>query len=104
MLNFIKIQTLEHVAEQSETMAYSDPHGWKVTVISLTVVILSLFILYLCYTIIGLIVNKSEHRSKRKSDQTILENTEDYGIHDTESYKITLSRKEKNIIIPNCFK
>jgi biotin carboxyl carrier protein len=96
MLNFIKIQTLEHVAEQSETMAYSDPHGWKVTVISLTVVILSLFILYLCYTIIGLIVNKSHRRSEEKNEQRELNHSAEYGVHDIESYKITLSRKPKD--------
>lgn len=95
MSKFISIQTLEHVAQQSETVAVSDPYGWKVTVVSLTVVLLSLLILYICYTIIGIIVKKSEKVTKEDKDSNEAQIVEDQGIHDNESYKLTLSRKHE---------
>lgn len=98
MISFIPLQTLEHVARQSEMIAKSDPHGWKVAVVSLSVIITSLCILYLCYVVIGKIVTKVESKSSDSPKQSSIETETDTKPHDKESYKLTLARKSKTVI------
>ena len=98
MISFIPLQTLEHVARQSEMIAKSDPHGWKVSVVSLTVILTSLCILYLCYVIIGKIVGKFESKSYKSPEHQDISPEVDATPHDVESYKLTLTRKPKTIL------
>ena len=98
MISLLPLQTLEHVAIKSEMIAKSDPHGWKVAVVSLAVILTSLFILYLCYMIIGKIVEKIESKSSKLSEQDVTDDQTEEQLHDRESYKITLSGKPKTTI------
>ena len=77
------ILTIQQISE-------SDPHGLIITVVSVSVVFAALILLYFAYTLTGKLVNwnsgKPAKQEKRKRK------TED-GIHDKESYVITI-RKE----------
>ena len=68
----------------------NDPHGIIITVVSVSVVFAALVILYFAYTLTGKLVNwktdkPAKKRSKRKSTDT--------RIHDSESYVITIRRE-----------
>lgn len=95
------------ILSKSEDIAQSDPSGLFVSLVSIFVVFVSLIILYMVYTLIGKIVVKTERvNSSPKKDTIIPEETaaaialalKNYmreDVHDKESYRITIRRKEK---------
>ena len=99
---FIPAQTLEHVAMQSRRIAETDPHGIMISIISILVVFISLLILYLSYVLIGLCVNRVKRRGENDSERRVSEKEEekiiDKHLHDNESYRITIRRKDKTIL------
>lgn len=119
MLNLYYI--ILSVAEKSAEMADKDPHGIIMSVTSISVVFLSLLVLYLCYTLIGKIVTFQTNGQKQKrkagtqpNDEEIaaitlaledeltegeyaaiamaLYEEENEFVHDIESYVITIKR------------
>lgn len=99
---FTTLQMLDHVAMQSDMIAEIDPHGVILSTISILVIFISLLILFIAYTLIGKCIKKIETREKRcaasVSYHMNAETTE--GIHDKESYIITIKRraKDRNIV------
>lgn len=95
------------ILSKSEELAQSDPSGLFVSLVSILVVFVALIILYMTYTLIGKIVVKTEGvNSRQKKDAIIPEETaaaialalRNYmkdDVHDKESYRITIRRKEK---------
>lgn len=53
MNTFVLLQISEQVARKSAEMAARDPHGIIITIVSVSVVFLSLVILYFAYNMIG---------------------------------------------------
>lgn len=51
-LTFIPLDAAK-VAGKAAHMAEVDPHGWIITIVSVSVVFIALFILFICYTLIG---------------------------------------------------
>ncbi|MBP5398336.1 MAG: OadG family protein [Bacteroidales bacterium] len=111
------------VAQKSAEMAERDPHGWIMTLVAVSVVFLSLFILQYCYRFIGWLNTDKASRKisshRKKADQnesevaaaiaTALSLDENDEVpaaialalhryfsecaHDRESYRITIKRK-----------
>ena len=98
MLSIIPLQTLEHVAQQSERSALTDPHGWKISVVSMGVILLTLCLLFLCYFLIGKIVGKFEKRQTAISPDISPIDIKDNKPHDQESYKLTIKQKAKSTL------
>ena len=98
MLSIIPLQTLEHVAQQSERIALTDPHGWKISVVSIGVILLTLCLLFLCYFLIGKIVGKFEKRQTAISPDISPIDIKDNKPHDQESYKLTIKQKAKSTL------
>lgn len=89
---FTILQSSEEFVDKSAEMAESDPHGVIITVVSVSVVFVSLILLYFAYTLIGKAVNskiiqpaQNEHKEETAVDESI---------HDDESYVITINRKK----------
>lgn len=112
--------SLLSVAGKSAHMAQVDPHGWIVTLIAVSVVFLSLLVLFGAYSLIGALCNPSQvskqfarklrrrlaRRTKAAgtgsatSDSEVaaaialaLDLYEKENAHDTESYILTIKRK-----------
>ena len=98
MLSIIPLQTLEHIAQQSERIALTDPHGWKISVVSMGVILLTLCLLFLCYFMIGKIVGKFEKRQTAISPGISPIEIKDNKPHDQESYKLTIKNKAKSTL------
>ena len=98
MLSIIPLQTLEHVAQQSARIALTDPHGWKLSVVSMGVILLTLCLLFLCYFLIGKIVGKYEKRQTAISPDIPPIDIKDNKPHDQESYKLTIKNKAKSTL------
>lgn len=79
----MNILTIQQIAE-------SDPHGLIITVVSVSVVFAALILLYFAYTLTGKLVNWNSGKPVKQEKKK--RKTED-GIHDKESYVITI-RKE----------
>lgn len=89
----------ETVLAKSAEMAQKDPYGWIITVVSISVVFISLALLFVLYYLIGRIVNRfckaeqtDEDASGIKADAAEPEDTEP---HDKESYIITITPKDQ---------
>lgn len=116
------LQVSEHVLKKSAEMAVRDPHGLIITLVSVAVVFSALVVLYFAYSLIGRVLKEKAPRTVRKSkgspsaeevaaiamalDQEL--NGEVYTaigmalhqylndtVHDTESYIITIKRKQR---------
>lgn len=94
MLTIIPLQTLEHLAQQSERIALADPHGWKISVVSIVVILFTLCVLFVCYLLIGKIVRRFEKIQTAASPDIPAVDKADDKPHDLESYKLTINRKE----------
>ena len=89
----------ETVLAKSAEMAQKDPYGWIITVVSISVVFISLTLLFVLYYLIGRVVNRFckaeqtyEDASGIKADAAEPEDTEP---HDKESYIITICPKDR---------
>ena len=92
-------QTSLQVVEHSAGVAERDPHGIIISLISVTIVFLSLIILYLAYELIGVIVNR--WFIKKKDGRFVVEeslNSSGSDVHDMESYVITINRKATPVL------
>lgn len=87
------LQISESVIRKSAEMAASDSHGIIITVVSILVVFASLTILHISYYLIGKVVNRHAERVRKKEEPPVPETEEPKGIHDDESYMITIRRK-----------
>lgn len=95
---FTLLQT-ETVLAKSAEMAQKDPYGWIITVVSISVVFVSLALLFILYYLIGRIVNrlckeKQPQTTSAVEDSAIAE-PEDSELHDKESYMITIRSKDQ---------
>ena len=98
MYIFTLLQT-ETVLAKSAEMAQKDPYGWIITVVSISVVFVSLALLFILYYLIGRIVNrlckeKQPQTTSAVEDSAIAE-PEDSELHDKESYMITIRSKDQ---------
>lgn len=85
----------ENVLIKSAEMAQKDPYGWIITVVSVSVVFISLALLFILYYLIGRIVNRFS-KEKQDSDADIaIAEPEDLELHDKESYMITIRSKDQ---------
>jgi biotin carboxyl carrier protein len=71
----------------------TDPHGIIITAVSVLVVFASMAILHISYYLIGKVVNWHAKWSERNEETTTSDSEEPVGIHDEESYVITIRRK-----------
>lgn len=100
MLPLTLIQA-ENVLTKSMELAEKDPHGWIITVVSISVVFVSLALLFVLYFLFGRLINivfkekKQEQAEVVKEDNELTVNQEP---HDKESYVITI-RKNDNLNI-----
>ena len=100
MLSLTLIQA-ENVLTKSMELAEKDPHGWIITVVSISVVFISLALLFVLYFLFGRLINivfkekKQEQAEVVKEDNELTVNQEP---HDKESYVITI-RKNDNLNI-----
>ena len=120
------LQVSENVIRKSAEMADKDPHGFIITLVSVSVVFAALILLYFAYTLIGMTANgrislkKGKDEAGKPSEEVAaaiamaLEqelNGEIYAaiglalhqhfnetVHDEESYIITIRRKENERI------
>lgn len=84
------LQTSAHILEKSEEILAKDPHGIVMTLASIAIVFGVLTVLYLAYTILGMLfLHKSNKTKTTKSEEKVPDN-----VHDEESYIITIKRKE----------
>lgn len=95
---FTLLQT-ETVLAKSAEMAQKDPYGWIITVVSISVVFVSLALLFILYYLIGRIANrlckeKQPQTTSAVEDSAIAE-PEDSELHDKESYMITIRSKDQ---------
>lgn len=95
---FTLLQT-ETILAKSAEMAQKDPYGWIITVVSISVVFVSLALLFILYYLIGRIVNrlckeKLPQTTSAVEDSAIAE-PEDSELHDKESYMITIRSKDQ---------
>lgn len=98
MYIFTLLQT-ETVLAKSAEMAQKDPYGWIITIVSISVVFVSLALLFILYYLIGRIVNrlckeKQPQTTSAVEDSAIAE-PEDSELHDKESYMITIRSKDQ---------
>ena len=87
------LQISESVVRKSSEMAAADPHGLIITVVSVLVVFASLAILHISYYLIGKAVSWHARWHDKKEEKPAPETEEQKGIHDDESYTITIKRK-----------
>ena len=69
MMDITLLQASETVMRKSAEMAASDPHGFIITIVSVTVVFVSLTILYFAYNFIGKCVNGRKKKEGRKKTE-----------------------------------
>lgn len=101
MLPLTLIQA-ENVLTKSMELAEKDPHGWIITVVSISVVFVSLALLFVLYFLFGRLVNRFSKDEKtdtaEQAGTTNATEPEDKEPHDKESYVITI-RKNDNLNI-----
>ena len=96
MLPLTLIQA-ENVLTKSMELAEKDPHGWIITVVSISVVFVSLALLFVLYFLFGRLINivckekKQEQAEVVKEDNELTVNQEP---HDKESYVITIRKND----------
>ena len=100
MLPLTLIQA-ENVLTKSMELAEKDPHGWIITVVSISVVFISLALLFVLYFLFGRLINIVFKEKKQEQAEVVKEDNEltvNQDPHDKESYVITI-RKNDNLNI-----
>ena len=89
----------EAVIAKSAEMAQKDPYGWIITVVSVSVVFISLALLFVLYYLIGRAVNRfskeTEPQDQNTDTKPVAAEPEDTVPHDKESYVITICSKDR---------
>ena len=96
MLPLIHIQT-ENVLTKSMELAEKDPYGWIITVVSVSVVFLSLALLFVLYYLLGRLINiifKEKNQEKEEVTTEEIQPVEVQEPHDSESYVLTIRNKD----------
>ena len=100
------LQVSENVIRKSAEMAEKDPHGFIITLVSVSVVFAALILLYFAYSFIGMVLNgKITLKNRRSKDEKpsdevasaiamALDQEFNKSVHDEESYIITIRRQE----------
>ena len=97
---------MNELVNKSAEMAENDPHGFIITIVSVSVVFAALIILYFAYTIVGKIVNSKVSQQAQNQPtpeeaaaiSLALQQDLDDTKHDKESYVITIRRGGKQVI------
>ena len=96
MLPITHIQA-ESVLSKSMELAEKDPHGLIITIVSISVVFLSLALLFVLYFLFGRLINIIFKEKKQEVKETHEEESqpqEDKDLHDHESNIITICRND----------
>ena len=91
------IQT-ENVLTKSMELAEKDPYGWIITVVSISVVFISLALLFVLYFLFGRLINIVFKEKKQVEEEVAKEESlpaEVQEPHDAESYVLTIRNKDK---------
>ena len=94
-LDFIQA---ENVLTKSMELAEKDPYGWIITLVSISVVFISLALLFILYYLFGKLINIIFKEKKQVETEVVKEESQPEEIqepHDAESYVLTISKKEK---------
>ena len=100
---FTLLQT-ETILAKSAEMAQKDPYGWIITVVSISVVFVSLALLFILYYLIGRLVSRFSKEEDPQTQNTVAgpsaagpsaAEPEDSAPHDKESYVITICSKDR---------
>lgn len=97
---------MNELVNKSAEMAENDPHGFIITIVSVSVVFAALIILYFAYTIVGKIVNSKVSQQAQNQPtpeeaaaiSLALQQHRDDTKHDKESYVITIRRGGKQVV------
>ena len=103
MNHLILLEVASDVARKSAEMAEKDPHGFTITLVSVTVVFSALIILYFAYKLVGILVRRNlpdqvpatgniDEETAAAISMALHEHL-DANVHDKESYRITIRRK-----------
>lgn len=96
---------LTELVTNSEEIAKTDPSGLFIALVSISFVFATLIVLFFAYSLIGQIVKRTENRHRKATEEpkdhdavaaAIAMALNEYmkdGIHDIESYRITIKRK-----------
>lgn len=86
------LQATGEIVDMSDAIAENDPHGFIITIVSVSVVFAALMLLYLAYRFIGKVTNWYHvlPEDKPSADKT---GDKDEMVHDIESYKITIQKE-----------
>ena len=90
------IQT-ENVLTKSMELAEKDPYGWIITVVSVSVVFLSLALLFVLYYLLGRLINiifREKNQEKVEGTAEKVQPAEVQEPHDSESYILTIRKKD----------
>lgn len=87
----MKLLTIPQVVEKSASMAETDPHGIIITIVSVSVVFAVLLALLIAYTLVGKIISAADRKKASSDKETKVR--QDKGIHDKESYMITIGKQ-----------
>jgi biotin carboxyl carrier protein len=91
----------ENVLAKSMELAEKDPHGWIITLVSISVVFISLALLFVLYFLFGRLINFVFKEKKQVEQEVVKEESRPVEVrepHDSESYVLTI-RKKDNINI-----
>lgn len=97
---------MNELVNKSAEMAENDPHGFIITIVSVSVVFAALIILYFAYTLVGKIVNSKVSQQAQNQPtpeeaaaiSLALQQHLDDTKHDKESYVITIRRGGKQVV------
>ena len=97
---------MNELVNTSAEMAENDPHGFIITIVSVSVVFAALIILYFAYTLVGKIVNSKVSQQAQNQPtpeeaaaiSLALQQHLDDTKHDKESYVITIRRGGKQVV------
>lgn len=98
-MNIFTLLQTEAVIAKSAEMAQKDPYGWIITVVSVSVVFISLALLFVLYNLIGRLVSRFSKEEDPQTQNTVAgpsaAEPEDSAPHDKESYVITICSKDR---------
>ena len=97
MLPLTFIQT-ENVLTKSMELAEKDPYGWIITLVSISIVFMSLALLFVLYYLFGRLINIVFKEKKQVKTEDIKEEIQPAEVqepHDAESYVLTIREKDK---------
>lgn len=87
----------ENVLTKSMELAEKDPYGWIITVVSVSVVFFSLALLFVLYYLLGRLINiifREKNQEKVEGTAEKVQPAEVQEPHDSESYILTIRKKD----------